>query len=492
MKWRSDPYWQDALAAAMRLSPEHEAVLTPDEFVGLRAAFRPAKEALAENRPGGGITAFVIPKDQAGLLPPHILGDGVERRFRCVFANEVFVIYSALAEELTLTAEMEQHVPAFLENRERVLRERAQTPGGRLGLVQALPYVLDTQRNRILQAMFPDQHYLTEQFEDMSGAPALLKREIFKYCVADVRLELSAYCNRSCGYCPVSLLENRKDKTAQMPWEMFTKCIDELARIGYDGIIYLCQYNEPLYDRAYLLKALDYMDRLLPECFVKLVSNGDYLTAEYFRELTKHRIGEFTISVHYSGTWDRETQRKRISEILARAGVPEKGALTEEDRRLIYYVDPGVYDSTHLKSLELRTEDFGVHGVDRAGSLESGVHKTDNRDHCVSPFADFSVAYDGTIVPCCNVCSDVPGAKEWCAGTLQEQGDIFTAYVSAKMAWLRRRLFAPRREGEYTPDICRTCAVACLDNSTLYRMDDPLRREIYDCWIAGAGDEETP
>ena len=319
-------------------------------------------------------------------MPPHILGDQLENRFRCVFANEVFVIYSALAEQMELTEEMEKHVPAFMEQRERVLKEWEQTEEGQLGLREPLPYVLDTQKNRILQAMFPDQHYVTEQFEDMSGAPALLKREIFKYCVTDVRLELSAYCNRSCSYCPVSVLEKRKDKTAQMPWEMFTQCIDELAQIGYTGMVWFCLFNEPLYDKEQLFRALDYTDKLLPGCFIKIVSNGDYLTAEYFRELTEHRIDELTISVHYSGTWDRETQLKRISETLVRAGVQEQGTLAEEEHRLIFYVGPGAYNSSHMRSVSLRTEDFELHGVDRGGALGAGVNRLRNDDHCCFPF----------------------------------------------------------------------------------------------------------
>ena len=52
MKWRSDPYWQEALEAAVRLSPEHRVILAPDEFVGERAAFWPVKQA-ANKYPGG-------------------------------------------------------------------------------------------------------------------------------------------------------------------------------------------------------------------------------------------------------------------------------------------------------------------------------------------------------------------------------------------------------------------------------------------------------
>lgn len=483
MKWKSDPYWQGALKAALALSPEHRVILTPDEFVGERPAFWPVNEAPAARKYRGDITAFVVPKDWAGRLPPWVLRDGWELRFQCVYANEVFVIYSSLPERVTLAEEMKKHIPAFLEQRERCLEEWKRTPGGEYGLRESLPYVLDTQKNRILQAMFPDHHYATEQFEDLSNVPELLKKAVFKYCVSSVRVEISGFCNRSCGYCPVSFLEKRKDPSAKMPWELFSQIIDELADIHFSGILFLCLYNEPLYDKEQLFKALDYMGGKLPDCFIKLVSNGDYLTKEYFQELGKRRIDEFTVSVHYSGTWNREIQLGRIKDILSRVGIPDTGTLTEDEGRLIYYVNPGAYGGAGIKSMNLRTEDFTEHGVDRAGALPTGVQKIDNLDHCDFPFSQFNVAYDGTVVPCCNICSDVPGAKDWCIGTLKEYGDIFTAYTSPKLAWFRRRLFAPRRDEEYTPEICRTCAVAELDDGTLYRMDDPLRREIDDCWI---------
>lgn len=483
MKWRSDPFWTDALKAAMELSVGHTLVLTPDEFVSSRDVFYPVGQArrfdLLTLRK---VSAFVIQKDQSHLeaLPPKLLRDDFARRFHCVFANEVFVIYSALEEALTLTEEMERHIPAFLEQRERCLAGYGDDDDG---APEQLPHALDIQGNRVCKTLFQNHHYVLEQFRDLSGEPSIIRREVFRYCVSEVHFELSAFCNRSCSYCPVSLLD-RKNKGSNMSWEIFRRCIDDLAEIDYDKEIGFCIFNEPLYDRDYLLKALDYADRMLPKCFIKLVSNGDYLTEEYFRELTGHRIDEFTISVHYDGTWDRDRQWDRIRKILERIGLSEKGDLEEDGGRMIYFVDPAAYDSRLLRSFELRSEDFTVHGVDRAGTLQSGIRRVSNLDHCVAVMSQLNIAYDGTVVPCCSMCSDVPEIKKWTYGKVQEYGDLFSAYTCAKAAAFRRMLFAPRHEGEYTPEPCRMCSVAEYDGEAkLYRLDDPARREIYDCWL---------
>lgn len=485
MKWRSDTYWTDALKAAMELSEGHTLILTPDEFVSSRDVFYPAGQSrrldmLTARR----VSAFVIQKDLAHLeaLPPRLLRDDFTRRFHCVFANEVFVIYSALEEKLTLKAQMERHIPAFLEQRERCLECYGDDDGG---APERLPRALDTQGNRVLQTLFQNHHYVLEQFRDLSGEPSLIRREVFKYCITDVHFELSAFCNRSCGYCPVSLLD-RKNKGSDMPWEIFKRSVDDLAEIDFDREVGFCLFNEPLYDREYLLKAIDYVEKMLPNCYVKLVSNGDYLTAEYFRELTVHKIDELSISVQYDGKWDREKQWHRIQEILEHVELPKQGDLTEEDGRMIYFVSPSAYDSRRLKQFELRSEDYAVHGVDRAGTLQSGIRRVSNQDHCIYIYAmsQFNIAYDGTVVPCCSMCSDVPEIKRWTYGKVQEYDDIFSAYTCAKAAAFRRTMFAPRKEGEYTPEPCRMCSVAEYDGEAkLYRLDDPARREIYDCWL---------
>lgn len=487
MKWKSDPYWRKAMEIAMSLSAAHICVLVPEEFMNMRTSFYPVKQAKQLERLED-ITAYIIPKSDVGLLPPRLLRGETFRRFHCVFANEVFIAYSCLTEDGGFMAEMEKHIPAFLEKRGEYLAsvDEEERNNGSGAPETHLPYLLDTQRNRILQMMFPHKRYLMEQFEDLSDAPIILKRQVVKYCVSEVRVELSSYCNRNCSYCPVSV-HDRKNKEDKISPQIWDRCMEDLADIDFDGQLLFCLFNEPLYDRQFLLQMLDCAADKLPHCYIKIVTNGDFLTGDYFSELTRHKFSELSISIHYEGQWDLDQQVRTIWKTLDRINVPKQGSLTEGNSRVIFYVDSACYNSANIKSFVLRSEDFNIHGMDRGGVLTNGVYRAENLDFCFMPFECINIAHDGLMVPCCNFCSDVPGMEQWACGTISKNKDIFSAYTSGQAAAFRRALFAPREEGEFTPGPCQKCSVAHWDdNEKLYHLDGGIRREIRDGWFPEA------
>lgn len=75
--------------------------------------------------------------------------------------------------------------------------------------------------------------------------------------------------------------------------------------------------------------------------------------------------------------------------------------------RLIFQVDENTYPSNNLKNFSFHSEDFDVHGMDRAGVLKSDILKLENLDHCDAIMTELNISHDGTVVPCCNMCSDV-------------------------------------------------------------------------------------
>lgn len=479
MHYKQDPYWQAALRVALSLSEEHKLVLVPEEFVNERESFWPVKQSGQLSQ--GGVDAFVIPKYDLKYLPVWLVEDN---GFRCIYADDVFVGYTSLDEEPVNWEEIKKQQAGFRDMRRKYLAGfNEQTDNSLLTGTVKLPYLLDSKENRLLQCMFPHQHYLYEQFEDMSGAPKLIQQEIFKYCVSAVRIELSGYCNRSCAYCPVSFLE-RKDKEAKIDIEVFERCLDDLAKIDYSGELWFCLFNEPLYDKEFLFWALDIVNEKLPNAFLKIVTNGDYLTVDYFRKLQKRRIDEFTISVHYDGKWNEDKQTARIYEMLKRINLEPNGYLDKTEGRIVFYVNEDVYDSRRLRQFSLRTEDFAVHGMDRGGTLEIGILKERNFGWCALPFDQFNIAYDGSVVPCCNICSDVQQVKGSLYGNIRDFNSVFAAYCSVKAAAFRRCMFVPRSEAEFTPAICATCSVGSYDNNKkIHELDNDLRNDIKKSWF---------
>ena len=464
--WNKDEHWLKALEVAKSLSPEHKQILVPNEFVGLQDNFYPVEQARQLELKS--ITGFAIRKDQVSLLDKHMLLEAWLSRFKPVWIDDVFAVFSALEETCRYDWDKEQlfSFENMIESCVNNLRETR------------LPYFFDSAQNRLLQEIFPHKKYLIEQFRDMSAAPLAVKQAIVKYCVSLVSIEISSYCNRKCEYCPLSFLDWRRDPNNLMNKEMFMDIVDSLAEIDYDGQISLSLFNEPLYDREYVLWALKCVNKELPNARVKITSNGDYLTADYLDALCQTGLNELWISVHYNGAWDRDVQLDRIRDILERVGIGLQGQLDDSvDRRLVFIVDPSAYHSEHMSVFGLCTEDFSIHGQDRGGILNEKVAITDNLDYCDFIYTQIDVRYNGRVVPCCQLGSGADGLEKWEYGSVNDEGGIFSAYCSKAAADFRKSLFAPREMTTGIPEPCRNCSVASSDNPALFTKDRELRRQ---------------
>ena len=104
-------------------------------------------------------------------------------------------------------------------------------------------------------------------------------KNLFKKYVEIISLETSAYCNRVCPYCPVSIY-GRKDKTIKMSESLLSSVITALKEINYNKRITLNLYNEPLYNN-FIFEVLAKLNRELPNSVLHLNSNGDYEHKEF-------------------------------------------------------------------------------------------------------------------------------------------------------------------------------------------------------------------
>lgn len=115
-----------------------------------------------------------------------------------------------------------------------------------------------------------------------------------------VELETTSICNRKCSYCP-----NYSQKRTQgyMKEELFYKIIDELVVLNFSGRFSPHFYGEPLLDKR-IVRFITYTRKKLPKTFIKLFTNGDFLTYKCFVELMEAGVDVFRIALHDNGLSD--------------------------------------------------------------------------------------------------------------------------------------------------------------------------------------------
>jgi len=82
-----------------------------------------------------------------------------------------------------------------------------------------------------------------------------------------------------------------------MEWHLFELVIQQLIDIGFGGVLCFHFYAEPLLNKK-LDQYASYARRQLPEAQFIIYTNGDYLTAQRHRELTRAGISLFFITRH--------------------------------------------------------------------------------------------------------------------------------------------------------------------------------------------------
>ena len=107
-----------------------------------------------------------------------------------------------------------------------------------------------------------------------------------------VELETYSRCNRACTYCPNSLY---KRKPFYMPLPIIMKLLRILADMHFQGQFSFHFYNEPLLDKR-IAEIVDNTRKYLPDAFLLMYTNGDFLTYEYFKQLIHLGIDKFLVT----------------------------------------------------------------------------------------------------------------------------------------------------------------------------------------------------
>jgi radical SAM protein with 4Fe4S-binding SPASM domain len=301
-------------------------------------------------------------------------------------------------------------------------------------------------------------------------AQASEARRLFAETVTNVIVEISRYCNRQCSYCPVSKVD-RITERGGLPGSMYAKILDDLAQISYAGSLCLNLYNEPMADRPLLLDRIREARAKLPACRIYFSTNGDFLSRDYVKAMVQAGLSELYVTIHMpkGGAYDDAYAISRFTELSKRLGKSTR----------IHQVAAGstIQGKITLFSLPINvfSMNYQVYGTDRAGSVQSLTNETFQRQSpCSRPFQDFTVSYEGTIFPCCQMFVDDERHREnYAIGKVIDFPNIFEAYASKAMANWRADLlrFSPKKSP------CDTCNLDCRQPAPgeAERLDDLYR-----------------
>jgi radical SAM protein with 4Fe4S-binding SPASM domain len=143
----------------------------------------------------------------------------------------------------------------------------------------------------------------------------------------------------------------------------------------------------------------------------------------------------------------------------------------------VSHVSPGhtIQGDLNLFGLPIHvfSTNYDLYGSDRAGSVSLLKKQVGRMAPCDRPFNDFTVSYDGTIFPCCQMFADnVDHCTDYAIGNLKDFPDIFTAYASTAMVEWRKHLL------RYSPK-ARPCDTCSENNNAGTREEHQERNRIY-------------
>ncbi len=115
---------------------------------------------------------------------------------------------------------------------------------------------------------------------------------------AIVEFDLHGSCSRRCAFCP--RVDEKKWPNLEEKFEidLYTKIITELKeKWNYSGRVAWSGYSEPMmHDQIYELIRIT--KKLLPECTLDIVSNGDYLDLEVIKKLYSSGLDHLRVSIY--------------------------------------------------------------------------------------------------------------------------------------------------------------------------------------------------
>lgn len=287
--------------------------------------------------------------------------------------------------------------------------------------------------------------------------------DIFSRSIRMVEIEVFSYCNRHCWFCPNSFIDRRSINKLMDP-KVYSSIIDSLASIQYRGMITFSRYNEPLSDLVILDRIAEAREKL-PNATLHTNTNGDYLNMELLPMLYEAGLRSLNIQLYLANDeqYEHEAIKKKAAHTLRRLPLPSR----------VVVDNPGEWYQLELDyrdmSIKMYGRNFAINGTSRGNQLDinRGYVRT---SPCLMPYWSVYIDFNGAVMPCCNLRSDIPSHVEYISGNLGGQESLFSIYDSHRSADFRVSLL----NEEVKKGVCGNChfALECVDDDYRFKMQE--------------------
>lgn len=269
--------------------------------------------------------------------------------------------------------------------------------------------------------------------KDLDKQKDILKKNLYL-----IEIEIASFCNRKCWFCPNYTID-RHSSNIEMEEELYLKIIDNLKDINYSNKLSFHRFNEPLASRELIMKRIKQARNALPNANLQIFTNGDYLTRDYLDELRLAGINNMLMS-YYSkedNQFDLENVIKPAMDKIAKKLGLDYFVLVDDYKEYKIKFD---YSGMNFMYLAMNFEEIGG---DRGGSVNTiHVKREEVRDYgCFYPIADLYIDYNGLVMPCCNMRSDVKTHEPYILGDVNNN-NLFEIFTSEKFVNMRKYLYS--------------------------------------------------
>jgi len=262
-----------------------------------------------------------------------------------------------------------------------------------------------------------------------------------------IEIEVFSFCNRRCWFCPNSTI-NRHSHNIEMKEDLYLKILGELKLADFKGEISYSRYNEPLAYKDIILKRIAQARSVLPDVFLTTNTNGDYLTKEYLSELKIAGLNELHIQ-HYlrkDEIFDADVIYEKFNKTCQSLGLGYTTLKAAKTTIKINFEYEGM-------SIFGTARDFKKNGNTRGGSVKTLKPKRRNYP-CLTPHLRLYIDYNGKVMPCCNLRSDIMEHVSFVIGDANETS-VEELFNNDKMNRLRDKLNFPDIQQLYPCNECK-------------------------------------